>query len=161
MIYIYFEFDAINYWIEIDAQGTAYRQITHQTFPDDIWEISCIHDNLADQTVEIDELVSFISAEDFEAVWQSQLSHYMDRFQRGKSEYPIGASVIGTVKMIYPQGVLVSINDYIALASYQRLEDSCISAGEIYAGQTVHGKILAYDEQNLWLLLDEETVLKK
>lgn len=80
MSYIYTDFEGIKYWVEIDDEGYALRQVIEE---DGEISVSCREDCLAEGVVEI-EYFENIKSEEFEKVWEKNTQDILKVWNREK-----------------------------------------------------------------------------
>lgn len=149
----FFTFDEVNHWFEINAKGTAYRQVIQRMWDNGQWENSSVSFTLAEQPVEIDEDTQIISKASFEEVWSAFIEPYQPMFAEAKALYPIGTKVEGVVKRFFPQGTLVTVDSATGLIVDQW---SKANGHSLVVGSKLPLVVTGYDEQNLWLLTSLE-----
>lgn len=143
--YISFRFDSEQFFIEIDSEGYALRQIIKNDNGN--IHISCIEDCLAEGSVteyidEIDEC--YIDKNKFEEVWQDQTSKIRETWNAWKKTLLFGDTLSGKVLYHYPQGWIVAVDSNFALLkSYYNYN----------IGQEVNGKVESIDDENMWVIL--------
>ena len=69
MTYIFVDFEGYKYWIEVNDEGTALRQVTIDE--NNITSISCLEPCLADQYVDTENDCEIISKDEFERWWEA------------------------------------------------------------------------------------------
>lgn len=154
MKYIEFEFDSEKFWIEIDFEGYALRQVISDANGNA--QVSCMEDCLAEEKIEledIDSIIKDISISDFEDVWRKYTLKYRDEWEESKKQWTIGKLIQGTVMHHYPQGWILKVGSIRAAC-----ECECECDLELKVGQVVRGKIRSYDETNMWLELGDMIV---
>lgn len=146
MQYLLVDFENEKYWLEINEQLIALRQIIVDE--DSNIHVSCREDCLAEGIVELDELdgtYKEISQDEFESMWISALRPYCEEWLKIKKKYSVGRKIEGGCKYFYPQGSIIIGEDYIAVYKGKK---------EILFNEFFIGQIVGYDEQNLWLVLE-------
>ncbi len=143
MKYIYFNFENIETWIELDSEKYALRQVNQG----DTNTISCRQDALAEGIVD-DINCDVITNDEFETVWQQSIKQYADDWEELKIKYPIGAYIEGVIKCFYPQGSVIEIEGNM-IARTMFPEPTHTQINVLY-----HGTVIGYDEQNMWLVLN-------
>jgi hypothetical protein len=105
----------------------------------------------------IDE-VAAISQQEFEYVWQAHLRQHNEEWELAKQRYSVGTPVRGTIRIFYPQGVIVELGenvlgvaDYAACRSTARPE--WMSSNHILTAV-----VAGYDETNQWIVLTNPQV---
>lgn len=155
MRYIYFQFEKEEFYIELDNEHCALRQIiiSYDNKP----LISCRNDCLAEGQIDSDNLdgkISYISKDTFEKVWGLYTSPYRETWNKEKKFYPIGARVKGTVRYFYPYGIIFDIGNLQGCADY-RVTQNNSTADALNINHIITGVVSGYDEDNMWLLIDE------
>jgi hypothetical protein len=142
------------YYFEIDENGTAYRQISKQG--DLHSEVSTVPDFvLCDQEVFIEAGDRIITKEQFEFEWQQAIEPNLAVWMKTKKQYPPGSPVSGEIAMFYPQGAIIRLsNNAYAVTDYNKLRDRT-PAQYLYPGYCVEGVVADYDEDNLWLVIED------
>ena len=115
MRYIYFISDEDRYWIEVDNDGIAVRQII---LSDGLYHISALEDCLAEGKVvdeEIDGDVTDISRADFEHVWEKTLEEYRPVWNSTKQRFKINDFIMAELAFYYPQGKIFKIDNILAI----------------------------------------------
>lgn len=144
MKYLLIEINNEKWWIELNSDNYATRQIIFDEF--EKVHISCFEDCLAEGLInekDLDGIITKISKEKFEHIWNSVLSNHMKEWDAIKTKYPIGKCVEGICKYFYPQGAIIVVPDCIVLY---------IGCNTIKLNQSINSRIIAYDEQNMWLI---------
>lgn len=145
MEYLLLKLDNEEYWLELDNNGYATRQILVENNKE--IHLSCREDCLAEGIVDVDELLGDnvkLSKQEFSAKWQSVTLGYRGEWERTKLKYPFGECVQGICKFIYPQGPVIIGNDYMAIYK---------GGDSIEINQFVLAKVSWYDDINMWLVL--------
>ena len=155
MQYIKSLFEDEIYYFELDDQRVAYRQIV---IAEGQSKVSIAPDfMLAEKEVDFepDEQIGVI---EFEIIWESAISSYRKQWDYYKQQYLPGDSVTGILRMFYPQGCLIQLNEHVyAIADTTTLSEQ-MNGQPIGVGLTVTGIVSGYDEQNLWVQLDQCTI---
>lgn len=141
---IYFENE--KYWLETNEQLIAQRQVVVDA--DSNIHASCREDCLAEGIVEFNELEGTykeILQDEFESMWTSALKPYCEEWLETKAKYMVGQKVEVVCKFFYPQGVIVTGEDYFAIYKGRR---------KILFNESLVAQIVGYDEKNLWLVLE-------
>ncbi len=148
MKYIYFEFDGEEFYLELDEESYAMRQIIFSS--DGTYEISCFDDCLAEGRVEClnESSVQIISLEEFEGKWNSIINIYQERWSGIKKQYPIGKNVSGIVKYFYPHGAIIELSE----AQGCFIGDKNTNLKRVNV--EVSGIVSGYDDKNMWILLE-------
>src|SRR5687768_1202007 len=102
-------------YIETD-DGCAIRQISvngelyiASNLPYPPWSL-CLADGQVDYD-ELGDLVTEISQDEFEGVWQAHLVRHQDEWLASKARYPAGVAIRGWIEIFFPQGVIVNLGD--------------------------------------------------
>lgn len=146
MTYIYYNFERIESFIEIENDGYALRQVTIENGKT---LISCRDDCLAEGLIDIDFECKKISLKDFEKKWTEAKSPYLNEWEEYKIKYSIKDIIEGIIYCFYPQGMIIKIENKI-LACAKILNSTQFTK----TGLKISGRVYAYDETNMWLLLD-------
>lgn len=155
MQYIKSLFEDEIYYFEVDDQQVAYRQVVVSEGQS---KVSIAPDFMLAETeinFEPDEKMGLI---EFEMTWESAISPYRKQWDYYKQQYLPGDSVSGTLRMFYPQGCIIQLNKHVyAIADTTTLPEQ-IGGQPIGVGLTVTGIVSGYDEQKLWVQLDQCTI---
>lgn len=146
MKYILLQSGKERYWLELDNDNYANRQIILDA--DNRFHISCKEECLAEGQIYADDLdgdISYLGAQEFETMWKHILKKYKKQWKKTKKKYPIGTNVQGIHSYLYPQGIIVRGKDFIAI----HLKDEKFSIGKV-----VQYKVAAYDNINMWLIVE-------
>ena len=146
MKYIYIMCEGTEYWIELDNDNQALRQIIDDN--GDI-EISCKTDCLAEGAVLLDELdgnIEIIEKEVFETKWKDSLLDMRKEWEQKKGEYRVGSPVIGNFKYFYPQGAVIQLEGIQGICT-DKLPSSLV------VGTQLQCIVTGYDEVNFWIIL--------
>lgn len=146
MRYIYFSCDNDKYWLELDDDSYATRQII---LSDDLYHFSCIEDCLAEGVINDKELaddIVDISLIEFDTIWKEVLKEYNDAWNKTKEKYKIGDSIIGNLKYYYPQGAIFISKDTII--NYKGTKNVAIHSD-------LEMRIIGYDETNMWVITEQ------
>jgi len=146
MFYIFFQFDNEKFWIEMDKDCYAVRQIVCDEKT--IYHISCIEDCLAEGKIDLKQLeaeIVYLTKEEFDTVWNEIISSYAKAWEIVKSKYLIGTVVLGQCVYFYPQGPVIKGKDFIAIYKGKR---------NILFHESVYVRVTAYDEINMWLVTE-------
>ena len=85
MKYWFINFEEEQYWIEVADDNIAMRQIIKNA--DDIIQISCIEDCLAEGVIDVEDLegeIIEISLEKFEEKWNAEIKAYLNLWKLQK-----------------------------------------------------------------------------
>lgn len=90
---------------------------------------------------------------EFEAAWAAHCAAYRERWERAKREYPLGAPVAGKIEIFYPQGTIIGAGDGV----FGVAADGPAGMDDYYhyRGHAVTAVVAGYDEDNLWLVLED------
>ncbi|MBA8268911.1 hypothetical protein HVY28_19540 [Escherichia fergusonii] len=150
MNYIFADFEGYKYWLEVDNDGTALRQVTIEE-SSRIIEVSCLGPFLADQYVDTQNDYEIITREQFESVWQEATAVEGEKWHEEKLKYVPGMAIQVTIQYFYPQGTICRMGDRLFCASIKTTFLHGVSLGP---GANILGAIAGYDEPNMWILLD-------
>lgn len=134
------------YWIELNAEMYSIRQI-NIGFPYGL-VISCLEFGLAEDQIILEDMLGEVielTKEQFDKKWYELLLPYRDMWEEIKNRYTINSIFIGQVNYFYPQGTIIKSDEAIAVA--KEVESS-------FAFEQVQGKVVGYDEQNMWLIVE-------
>ena len=155
MKYLNFTFEDVTYWIELNDDNYALRQIVIKSNGNIL--ISCINDCLAEGIVSIDKDTNIITPYSFEKIWSKYLSSYYVNWEKVKSKYPIGKKVEGIIKYFYPQGIIIQLTDTQGITDYEKCRENSIS-NNFYPNQKIIGTVTGYDETNMWIILSNSVI---
>lgn len=145
MRYIYFVCDNDEYWIELDNDSYATRQII---LSGNVYHFSCIEDCLAEGVINDKELsddIVDISLIEFDKIWNVVLKKYSDAWNKTKEKNKIGDYIIGNLKCYYPQGAIFTSKDFII--NYKGTKNIAIHSD-------LEMRIIGYDETNMWVITE-------
>ncbi|GAA0392876.1 hypothetical protein [Paenibacillus motobuensis] len=144
------------YYFEVDAEMIAYRQVTVMN---DCYRISIAPDfYLAEKEIELFEGDEEITQEQFNEIWYKAVAPYRVGWEQVKLDYARGTLVNGSIRMFYPQGVIIQLSDTVyAIADTEELRTHT-KPKLMYPGYQVQGTVTGYDDNNFWLTLDHCTV---
>lgn len=145
MKYIFFDFEGMQSWMEICDDGYALRQVT--TIEGETL-VSCRDNVLAEGTVDALENCELITKIYFEEVWTHSTEALRQMWNKEKEKYTVGQSVLGAIKYFYPQGAIIDIG------SMQGCCDIGSDKSIQFFGQKISGTIYGFDNQNMWILLN-------
>ena len=146
MTYIFVDFEGYKYWIEVNDEGTALRQVTIDE--NNITSISCLEPCLADQYVDTENDCESISKDEFEKIWENAVLPYREKWNTEKQKYKKGQNISGVIKYFYPQGAVLDLGDVNGCMNIENCGNR-----PLYPGYKVRGTILGYDEANMWVLM--------
>lgn len=148
MNYIYFTFEEEQFFIELDYENYAQRQII--LYPNGTYMISCIDDCLVEGQINFEGItdITTISSALFESKWDALTASYRNQWNLVKENYPVGQCITGIIKYFYPQGARVQLGTVQGLIS-----DNCGNTPN-FIDCVITGVVSGYDEQNMWVVLD-------
>lgn len=141
--YIYLQDEGDKYWIELDGENYAVRQISRDTCGR--YHLSCFEDCLAEGVFEEKCIEKIISKNEFQELWDSCLARFSKQWKSVKTKYKIGSNVLGRVEYYYPQGIILKGTDFTALyrgKNNYRLHEE------------VSVRIVKYDDDNMWFVVE-------
>lgn len=157
MRYVFWEFEGDYFWIEITEESFAQRQIIKQA--DNTVLVSCRQDCLAEGEIENDYIKNFeIDKQEFEEKWVQYTKKYHFLWEEAKKIYEIGKKVEGIVLYFYPQGIIFSIGKIQGIADYDEYSKRS-SLSNLYPHHKITGKVVGYDEKNMWIVIKEGYVI--
>ncbi|WP_164215541.1 hypothetical protein [Virgibacillus sp. YIM 98842] len=120
------------------------------------------HFYLAEGLVDIDEIIKYggfeISEQYFYSVWNAYKNALMDKWNETKERFPLGYEIEGIIEVFYPQGIVITISqDVFGITDYDKSRDST-NPKNLYPGHKMLGKVVSYDEENMWLVIDNPRV---
>ncbi|MDE7478455.1 MAG: hypothetical protein K2M91_10980 [Lachnospiraceae bacterium] len=133
------------YWMELDEEMFALRQVTIDS--NSMWHASCREDYLSEGAVIVYELAGEckeVARKVFEEIWTLAVRDYYSEWLEMKEKYSIGCEVQGVCQYFYPQGAIIEGNDFAAV--YRGRE-------EVIWREQVTAQVAGYDELNMWLVL--------
>lgn len=146
MLYIFFHYDNEKFWIEMDEDCYAIRQIICDE--KNIYHISCMEDCLAEGEIDVKHLeaeIVYLTKVEFDTVWNKVISSYSEDWKIVKSKYLIGMELLGQCAYFYPQGPVIKGKDFIAVYKGEK---------HIFFKESVYVRVIAYDEVNMWLVTE-------
>jgi alpha-glucuronidase len=146
MEHILVDFEGFKYWIEVDEEGYALRQIT---VDGEKILVSCRDDCLSEGIVDTENDCVKITEKDFENVWSDATEKSRQIWNTEKQKYVIGQNVSGVIKYLYPQGAIFDINKLQGCGDISHLD-----FGLVYSGKEINGIVSGFDDINMWLLID-------
>ena len=155
MEYITFTFENETYWLELDEEKYALRQIILSE--DGFAAISCRDDCLAEGMIltdEIDENIFTIDNDEFEKIWNIYSFPYLNVWNEEKKKYPVGSQVKGFIKYFYPQGIIMEIDKIQGVSDYDTCRKNS-SPKNLYPGHKILGTVFGYDEKNMRLIISD------
>ena len=160
MKYITFTFENETYWLELDEEKYALRQIILPT--DGFATISCKDDCLAEGAVltdEIDENIFTIDNDEFEKIWNIYSFPYLSIWNEEKKKYPTGTEIKGFIKYFYPQGIIIEIDKIQGVSDYDACRKNS-NPKNLYPRHKILGIVSGYDEKNMRLIISDSTALE-
>ncbi|ABR34902.1 hypothetical protein [Clostridium beijerinckii] len=113
---------------------------------------------LAEGLIETNELDEVVSQNEFEEVWSIHSKCILEDWLRAKEYFTKGKEVEGILKVFYPQGVIIELeNKTIAIADYEECARNS-EAKNLYPNHLVSAKVKDYDEKNMWIILEDAKV---
>ncbi|MFD1991097.1 hypothetical protein ACFSGI_14065 [Paenibacillus nicotianae] len=155
MEYIKSFFEDEIYYFEIDDQQIAYRQMV---ITDNQSKVSIAPDFMLAETEVEYEPHEKISVVEFEIAWESAISTYRKQWDYYKQQYLPGDSVTGVLRMFYPQGCIIQLDEHTYAIADRAMLPEQIDGLPLGIGIAVAGRVSGYDEQNLWVQLDQCTI---
>lgn len=143
--YILVSFEGEKFYMELDAQGYAIRQLIVDKYS--TIHLSCREDCLAEGNVfdmDIEGEVQNISRKLFEEKWSLAILPYEVEWIQTKKKYLIGSRVRGKSLFFYPQGIVMKGQDFFAIYNDNKIKQ---------IDQDIEAQVIAYDEENMWLIL--------
>ena len=143
MRYIFFTSEDEKYWIEINDNNIAYRQVI---LTDGQYRVSALEDCLAEGQIiesEFDADIIDISKKNFEMIWNEALKDYRQIWESIKNSYKPNSNITGTLKYFYPQGAIFKVDNIII---------NYIGDSEVQLHEELKMKIVGYDETNMWII---------
>ena len=149
MFYIQFEYEGETFYLEIDDQQIATRQIIMKNPRE--FQISSRMDCLAEGEVLLTEENTEIPQAEFERIWRQCMRYYEEDWQQAKDDYPVNSVAVCKVEYFYPQGIIAHSGKTVFCM--EDTADSRINRINI----TIKGTVIGYDEQNMWVLLSNKS----
>ncbi|RKI76196.1 hypothetical protein D7V83_19855 [bacterium 0.1xD8-71] len=146
MKYLLLELNKEKYWLELDDERYANRQIILDEC--NKFHVSCMEDCLAEgifNEADVEGNIINLAKQDFEDVWQSVLNEHKKQWKEIKQKYPVGVCVQGVNSYSYPQGTIVKGRNFIAIYTGDQ---------PFYYNKCVQYKVKAYDDINMWLIVE-------
>ena len=143
MRYVFFTTEDEKYWIEINDNNIAYRQVI---FSDGLYHVSALEDCLAEGQIvenELEEAIIDISKDDFELIWNKSLKDYRKNWESIKDSYRLNSNITATFMYYYPQGAIFKVDNIII---------NYIGDNEVHIHEELDMKIVGYDDINLWII---------
>lgn len=152
-------------YIEIDDDNIASKQIavTSNKYIASNRKDEEHHFYLAEEKIDVNDIIDFggseISESQFYNIWNKYREGLSDNWHQTKENFPIGSEIEGIIEVFYPQGVIISISqDIIGIADYNKCRNST-QPDNLYPRHKIIGKVDGYDEENMWLIIDNPKVL--
>ena len=143
MRYIFFTSEDEKYWIEINDNNIAYRQII---FSNGAYHVSALEDCLAEGKIieeEFEENIIEITNEEFEIIWNDSLKSYRQTWNSIKHTYLLNNYITAKLMYFYPQGAIFKIDNIII---------NYIGNEEVKIHEELKMKIVGYDDSNMWII---------
>lgn len=120
---------------------------------------------LAEGRINIDDFdvtgenLQIITEKEFKEVWLKHCELYKGEWEQSKIKFKVGMQVQGEVEVIYPQGVILKLDENtIAITNYDDcLKNSLVTS--VYPHKYISGKVKEYDEENMWIVLQMTRVI--
>ena len=144
MKYLLITLNNEQWWIELNNDNCAVRQIVLDHFG--IIHMSCFEDCLAEEPIDFADLegaITIITKEKFQSFWYSLINNHIEKWNETKKKYPLNCYIFGVCRYFYPQGIIITGCDYIALY---------IGEQKIKIHQSITTKVIKYDDLNMWLI---------
>lgn len=145
MKYLWIAYENEEYWMELDEELYALRQVIIDS--DSRMHVSCREDCLGEGAViedELDGVYREVEPEAFEETWSLAVKDYCSEWVKAKENYPIGCKVQIVCQYFYPQGAIAAGDDFVAV--YRGTEESPLR-------KSLTAQVTGYDEVNMWLVL--------
>ncbi|MEH7349363.1 hypothetical protein [Gottfriedia acidiceleris] len=153
-----------NTYIEVEDDGYAIKQIavTQNKYIASNRKDDEHHYYLAEGLLDVSELIddggNEISEKEFYIIWNKHSEVLINTWNITKEKYPIGLEVEGKIEVFYPQGVIVNFaENVIGVADYTKCKEST-QPENLYPHHKITGKVNGYDEENMWLIIDNPKV---
>lgn len=143
MRYVFFTSEKEQYWIEINDDNFATRQII---LSDGLYHVSALEDCLAEGQIaegEIEAGITEISNESFEMTWNEALRDYRQKWKEMKKNYKLNSNITATLMYYYPQGAIFKVDNIII---------NYIGDSEVKLHEELNMKIVGYDDTNMWII---------
>ncbi len=143
MRYVFFTTEDGNYWIEINNNNIAYRQVI---LSDGLYHVSALEDCLAEGQIvesELEEDIIDISKDDFELIWNKSLRDYRKNWESIKDSYRLNSNITAKFMYYYPHGAIFKVDNIII---------NYIGNNEVQIHEELDMKIVGYDDINLWII---------
>ncbi len=143
MKYISIRDENDTFWIELDGEGTAYRQVI---LSDDRYHVSCMEDCLAEGRILTSELsgeINYISQDEFNRVWAESTHKQAQKWEKIKNKYAIGSLMVARLVYFYPQGPIFEKEGI--LINYKGKEQVELLSELVMT-------VIGYDDTNMWVI---------
>lgn len=140
--YLYLQDESDEYWIELDEENYAIRQIIRES--KDIFHISCFEDCLAEGQITDVSDFKIISYDMFQQTWYNFLSVHSTEWNNIKNKYILGCNVKLRVEYFYPQGTIMKGNNFLAIYRGER---------NFMLHENVNLQVVQYDDENHWVVV--------
>jgi hypothetical protein len=161
MIYLISHNDRQKWYFEVDEEGWAFRQILLEEGKESkISNLKKYEFFLSEHELSLDDVtLQRIPQEAFEEVWNRVNKDQTEIWIELKRKLPLGTEIHGDIEVLYPQGVIVSIPEFeaLAIADYEECNAN-YKTRNIHRGLKVKGTIIGYDEVNYWLVIGNPKV---
>ncbi|MCA1032880.1 hypothetical protein LCL95_17865 [Bacillus timonensis] len=160
-------------WYDDDLKGTTYIEIDNDVASKQIAVTSNKyiasnrkdeehHFYLAEEKIDENEIIDFggseISENQFYNIWNKFRDELCDNWHQSKEKFPIGSEIEGIIEVFYPEGVIIGISpDIIGITDYNKCRISS-KRDNLYPRHKIIGKVVGYDEDNMWLIIDNPKV---
>jgi hypothetical protein len=141
-------------YLEVEGEW-ALRQIT---FNGERYLTSNVDMDLPEKEADYHALVEEgevipISKQEFDSVWNAHLALRQNQWETAKRAYPIDKAVQGSLKLFFPQGVIVNLDGgVLGVADYQACRAST-TWENMYPRHKITAVVSGYDEINQWIVL--------
>jgi len=145
MRYISFNFEDEKYWIELNNDNVAYREII---LSNDCYHVSALEDCLAEGEFvdeEIEAEIKDITQTEFEQIWDDAMREHSEKWGETKNKYKINDCLTATLIYYYPQGAIFKCDDILVLYNGER---------EFYLHEQTMLRIVGYDDTNMWVVAE-------
>lgn len=142
MKYLYLQDENEEYWIELDDENYAVRQIIRES--NDTFHLSCLEDCLAEGPIYDESGFKIISYDTFECIWKNCISEHEAEWEKIKKQHILGCIVKLRVECFYPQGVILKGSSFLAIYK---------GDNSFYLHENVNMQVIQYDEENHWLVV--------
>lgn len=140
--YIHLQDEGDEYWIELDEENFARRQIIKDSSGK--FHLSCFEDCLAEGSLEELCYMNSIIYDEFQQIWNKYLSVNLKNWENVKKKYKIGSRVHLRVEYYYPQGIILKGSDFTAVY---------IGNNNYSLHEEIILQVVQYDDENLWVVV--------